>query len=54
MDHYFTSITLAEWATTKHFSIAGTVHLDRKGIPREIKSMEGCEEKSTIYIYISK
>ena len=53
MDRYFTSVTLADWATTKHFSIVGTTRLDRKGIPKEIKSMEGREEKSIIYRYQS-
>ena len=45
MDRYFASITLADWATTKQFSIVETMRLDRKGIPKEIKSMEGREEK---------
>ena len=53
MDCYFTLITLADWETTKHFSIIGTTRLDRKGIPTEIKSMEGCEENTTIYAYQS-
>ena len=53
MDHYFTSTTLADWATTKHFSIVGTLRLDKKGIPKEIKAMEGCKEKSTVYTYQS-
>ena len=53
MDRYFTSITLADWATMKHFSIVETMPLDRKEIPKEIKSMEGQEEKSTIYAYQS-
>ena len=53
MDRYFASITLADWATTKQFSIIETMRLDRKGIPKEIKSMEGLEEKSTIYAYPS-
>ena len=53
MDRYFTSITLADWATMKHFSIVETMPLDRKEIPKEIKSMEGREEKSTIYAYQS-
>ena len=50
IDRYFTSITLADWATTKHFSIVGTMRVDRKGIPKEINSMEESEEKSTIYL----
>ena len=45
MDRYFTSITLVDWATTKHFSIVGTMRLDRKEIPKEINSMKGREEK---------
>ena len=53
MDRYFTSITLADWTTMKHFSIVETMALDRKEIPKEIKSMEGREEKSTIYAYQS-
>ena len=54
VDCYFTSTTLlADWAITKHFSIVGTMCLDRKGIAKEIKSMEGREEKSTIYAYQS-
>ena len=46
-----TSITLADWATTKQFSIVGTIRLDRKGIPKEINSMDGREEKLTSYAY---
>ena len=53
VDRYFTSITLADWATTKHFSILRTMRLDRKGIFKEKKSMEEREEKSTIYAYQS-
>ena len=48
---YFTSIALADWTTTTHFSIVGTMRLDRKGIPKEIKSMERREEKLTIHGY---
>ena len=53
MDRYFTSIILAHWATTKHFSIVEAMRLERKGISKEIKSIEGREEKSTIYAYQS-
>ena len=48
---YFTSIALADWTTTTHFSIVGTMRLDRKGIPKEIKSMERREEKLIIHGY---
>ena len=53
MDHYFTSSKLADWVTTKHFSIVGTIRLDRKGIPKEIKSLERREETSKIFAYQS-
>ena len=53
MDCYFTLITLADWVIMKQFSIVETMHLDRKGIPKEIKSMEGRERTSTIYAYQS-
>ena len=40
MDRNFTSVTLADWAKTNHFSIVGTMRRDRKGILKEIKTME--------------
>ena len=49
MARYFTSITLADLATTKHFSMVGTMRLDRIGISKEITSIERREEKSTVY-----
>ena len=51
MDRYFTSVSVAEWATTNHFTIVGTMRLDRKGIPAEIKKLDGREEKSTLYAH---
>ena len=51
MDQYFTSASVAEWATTNHFTIVGTMRLDRKGIPAEIKKLDGREEKSTLYAH---
>ena len=51
VDRYFTSITLADWATSHNFSIVGTMRLDCKGIPKEIKTLEGRQEKSTLYAY---
>ena len=51
VDRYFTSITLADWATSHNFSIVGTMRLDRNGIPKEIKTLDGRQEKSTLYAY---
>ena len=53
MDRYFTSVTLAEWALDEKFTIVGTMRHDRKGIPKEMKSLNDREEKSTIYAHHS-
>ena len=51
MDHYFMSVFLAEWALQKKFTIVGTMHHDRKGIPKEVKAIGNREEKSVLYVY---
>ena len=51
MDRYFTSVPLAKWASKNNFTIVGTMRLDRIGLPNEIKTMEGRDEKSTKYLY---
>ena len=51
MDLYFTSVPLAKWHSENNFTIVGTMMLDRIGLPNEIKTMEGREEKSTKYLY---
>ena len=51
VDCYFTSITLADWARSHNFSIVGNMCLDRKGIPKEIKTLNGRQEKSTLYAH---
>ena len=51
MDLYFTSVPLAKWDSENNFTIVGTMMLDRIGLPNEIKTMEGREEKSTKYLY---
>ena len=33
----FTSVSLAEWANENNFTIVGTMRLDRKGIPHQVK-----------------
>ena len=45
MDRYFPSITLEDWAASHNFSIVGTMHLDRKGIPKEIKTLDSRQDK---------
>ena len=49
MDRYFTSVSLAEWGIYQKFTIVGTMWHDRKGIPKEMKSLKDREEKSTIF-----
>ena len=52
MDRYFTLVSVAKWALDeKSITIVWTVRHDRKGIPKELKTLDGREEKSTIYLY---
>lgn len=51
MDRYFTSVPLAQWAETMNFTITGTLRLGRVGIPKEMKTLDGREERSTKYVY---
>lgn len=37
LNRYFSSISLADWATMKIFSVVGIIRLDVKGMPKEIK-----------------
>ena len=48
---YFTSITIAQWALEKKITIVGKVRLDRKGIPKEIKSFKKREETSILHVF---
>ena len=51
MDHFFTSVTLAQWNNKRNFTIVGTMRLDRGGIPQQVKDMNNRAEKSTMYVY---
>ena len=53
MDRYSTSVTIAQSALEKKITIVGTMRLDRKGIPKEIKSLENREERSILYVFDS-
>ena len=50
MDRYFTSVSLAELANENNFTIVGTMRLDRKGMPQQVK-VTNRDEKSTLYVY---
>ena len=50
MDRYFTSVTLARWCLERKITIVGTMRMDRKGIPPEIKTFDNREEKSTMFV----
>ena len=51
MDRYFTSVPLAQWCSERNITIVGTVRLDRKGIPAEIKNIDKHDEQSTFYVH---
>ena len=51
MDRYFTWVPLAIWGLEKKFTIVGTMRQDRKGIPKEMKSLQGREEKRMVYAF---
>ena len=44
MERYFTSASLAAWALEKKVTIIGTIHRDRKGIPKELKKVKSHEK----------
>ena len=54
MDRYFTSVSLAEWGIDRKFTVMGTMRYDRKGIPKEMKSLKDREEKSIIFAHSQK
>ena len=51
MDRYFTSVPLAQWCLERNITIVGTMRLDRKGIPAEIKNIDKHDEQSTFYVH---
>ena len=53
IDWYFTSVTIAQWGLEKTITIVGTMRLDRKGIPKEIKSLENREKRSVLHVFDS-
>lgn len=62
MDRYFTLVIVAKWALEKKITIVATIRLDRKvatmridrkGIPKEIKSLESREERSVLHVFDS-
>ena len=51
MDRHFTSVPLAQWCLERNITIVGTMWLNRKGIPAEIKKMDKHDKQSTFYIH---
>ena len=51
LDRYFTSVSVAEWCLSKKITIVGTMRTDRKGIAKEMKTLDGREEKSVLRWY---
>ena len=50
MDRYFTFLPLARWAAEKNIAIVGTMRLDRKSIPPQIKKVDNRNKKSTFFV----
>ena len=48
MDHYYTSIPLAEWLYDKNITRIGTLNSNKKGPPKEIKEAKDRQENSWI------
>ena len=48
MEHYYTSILLAEWLYDKNITCIGTLNSNRKGLPKKIKETKDREENSWI------
>ena len=53
VDRYFILVIIAQWALEKKLTIICTMKLHRKGIPKEIKSLENREEMSVLHVFYS-
>ena len=53
MDWYLTLAIIAQWALEKKLTIICVMKLHRKGIPKEIKSLENREERSVLHVFYS-
>ena len=51
MDRYFSSVALAQWCSERNITIVGTMGLNRKGIPAEIKKTDKHDERSAFYAH---
>ena len=54
MDRYFKSVSFASWTLEKNITIVGAMQNDRKGIPKELKSVANREEKYVMYVCHTK
>ena len=54
MDCYFTSVSLVAWTLEKNITIVGTLKLDLKNIPKELKGVADMEKRSVIHVYNTK
>ncbi|KAF0287262.1 PiggyBac transposable element-derived protein 2 [Amphibalanus amphitrite] len=51
MDRLYTSIPLTEWMLERDITVVGTMNITRRGIPPEIKSLDGREDKSYVMMW---
>ena len=53
MDWYFTSVTIVHGALEKKITTISLMRLDRRGIPKEVKSLENSKERSVVHFFDS-
>ena len=53
MDWYFTSVTIVHGALEKKITTISSMQLDRRGIPKEVKSLENRKERSVLHFFDS-
>ena len=53
MDWYFTSVTIVHGALEKKITTISSMRLDRRGIPKEVKSLENRKERSVLHFFDS-
>ena len=54
MDPYFISVSLETWDFEKNITVVGTMEHDRKGIPKELKSVADRKERSVMHVCNAK
>ena len=51
MDRLYTSVPLAEWMLDRDVTVVGTLNINRRGIPPELKTITGREDNSYMALF---